>query len=153
LELKKQSLATLTRLFGKAGEFYYNICRGTDEREVTPFHERKSVGTERTFEKDLTTRFERITELYYIAKELEERLRESQFKGKTLTLKIKFHDFEQITRSRTFGDYITGFQSILKNAKEILASVKTERTSIRLMGLTISNTNLKPLHRQLTIDF
>ena len=153
LDLKKLSQATLMRLFGKAGEFYYNICRGNDEREVTPYHERKSVGTERTFEKDLTTRFERITELYYIAKELEERLKESAFKGKTLTLKIKFHDFEQISKSKTFGEYITDFHSILKNAKELLASIKTERTSIRLMGLTISNSNIKPLHRQLTIDF
>jgi len=155
LDLKKQSLATLKRLFGKAGDFYYNICRGIDEREVTPYHKRKSVGTERTFEKDLTTRFERIAELYHIAKELEERLKESEFQGKTLTLKIKFHDFEQISRSKTFDNYITDFHSILNHAKTLLAGIKTDRTSIRLMGLTISNanSNIKPLHRQLTIDF
>ena len=153
LDLKKLSLATLTRLFGKAGEFYYNICRGIDERKITPFHERKSVGTERTFEKNLTTQFERITELYHIAKELEDRLKEAKFKGKTLTLKIKFHNFEQISRSKTFDDNIADFHAILNSAKELLASIKTERTSIRLMGLTISNSNIKPLHRQLTIDF
>ncbi|MDR2125310.1 MAG: DNA polymerase IV [Prevotellaceae bacterium] len=153
LDLKRLSTFTLKRLFGKAGEFYYNICRGIDEREVSPYYERKSVGTERTFAKNLTTRFERITELYHISKELDERLKESNFTGKTLTLKIKFHDFEQISRSKTFDDYIIDFHSILTNAKEILSSIKTERTSIRLMGLTISNTNTKPLNRQLTIDF
>lgn len=153
LDLKKLSQASLIRLFGKSGEFYYNICRGIDERKVTPYHERKSVGTERTFEKDLTTQFERISELYFIAKELEERLIESGFKGKTLTVKIKFHNFEQISRSKTFDKYITDFHSILHNAKELLANVKTERTSIRLMGLTVSNANSKPLHRQLTFDF
>ena len=153
-DLKQKSLPTLLRLFGKVGEFYYNICRGIDERKVTPNYERKSVGTERTFLKNLTTKFERIAELYHIAKELELRLNESKFKGKTLTLKIKFHDFEQISRSKTFDDYIVNFDLILKSAKELLASIKTERTSIRLMGLTISNSaNAKPLHRQLTIAF
>ena len=153
-DLKQKSLSTLLRLFGKVGEFYYNICRGIDERKVTPNYERKSVGTERTFLKNLTTKFERIAELYHIAKELELRLNESKFKGKTLTLKIKFHDFEQISRSKTFDDYIVNFDLILKSAKELLASIKTERTSIRLMGLTISNSaNAKPLHRQLTIAF
>jgi DNA polymerase-4 len=153
LDLKKLSLPTLKRLFGKAGEFYYNICRGIDERKVTPYSERKSVGTERTFLKNITTQFERVTELYYITKDLDERLKESNFKGKTLTLKIKFHNFDQISRSKTFDDYIVDFHSILTNAKELLSHIKTERTSIRLMGLTISNTNPKPLNRQLTIDF
>ncbi|MDR1347285.1 MAG: DNA polymerase IV [Prevotellaceae bacterium] len=152
-DLKKLSLPTLKRLFGKAGEFYYSICRGIDERAVTPDYERKSVGTERTFLKNITTQFERITELYHIAKELDERLKESNFKGKTLTLKIKFHNFEQISRSKTFDDYIVDFHSILNNAKEMLSHIKTERTSIRLMGLTISNANTKPSNRQLTIDF
>ncbi|MDR1984609.1 MAG: DNA polymerase IV [Prevotellaceae bacterium] len=153
LDLKNLSLPTLKRLFGKAGEFYYNICRGIDERKVTPYYERKSVGTERTFLKNLTTHFERITELYHIAKELDERLKESNFKGKTLTLKIKFHDFDQISRSKTFDDFIVDFHSILTSAKDILSNIKTERTSIRLMGLTVSNSNIKPASRQLTIDF
>ncbi|MDR0420256.1 MAG: DNA polymerase IV [Prevotellaceae bacterium] len=152
-DLKKLSLSTLKRLFGKAGEFYYNICRGIDERTVTPDYERKSVGTERTFLKNITTQFERITELYHIAQELNERLKEANFKGKTLTLKIKFHNFEQISRSKTFDDYIVEFHSILSTAKELLSNIKTERTSIRLMGLTVSNTNIKSLNRQLTIDF
>ncbi|MDR2652627.1 MAG: DNA polymerase IV [Prevotellaceae bacterium] len=153
LDLKKLSAFTLKRLFGKAGEFYYNICRGIDERKVTPYYERKSVGTERTFSKNITTQFERITELYHIAKELDERLKESNFAGKTLTLKIKFHNFDQISRSKTFDDYIVDFHSILTNAKEMLSNIKTERTSIRLMGLTVSNANTKPSNRQLTIDF
>jgi DNA polymerase-4 len=153
LDLKKLSRQTLVRLFGKTGEFYYNICRGIDEREVSSYYERKSVGTERTFSKNLTNKFERIVELYHIAKELDERLKESAFRGKTLTLKIKFHNFEQISRSKTFDDYIVDFDFILHNAKELLASIKTEYTSIRLMGLTISNSNVKPANRQLTIDF
>jgi DNA polymerase-4 len=152
-DLKKMSLLTLKRLFGKPGEFYYSICRGIDERKVSPYNERKSVGTERTFLKNLTTQFERITELYHIAKELDERLKESNFSGKTLTLKIKFHDFNQISRSKTFDDYIVDFRSILTNSKEMLLNIETERTSIRLMGLTVSNTHIKPSNRQLTIDF
>lgn len=153
-DLQQQSLASLTRMFGKQGQYYYNICRGIDDRDVNPERERKSVGTERTYEKDLVTDFERIAELYKLAVELMERLKEADFKGKTLTLKVKFHDHEQHTHSHTDSRYFDDFGLLLQRAKRLLAGMTLERRSIRLMGLAVSNPmsgERKPV--QLTIDF
>lgn len=153
-DIQLQSLVSLTRMFGKQGEYYYNISRGIDGRNVNPERERKSVGTERTYEKDLVTNFERIAELYKLAVELMERLKEVDFKGKTLTLKVKFHDHEQHTHSHTDSRYFNDFDFMLQRAKKLLAGMSLERRSIRLMGLTVSNPvsgEGKPV--QLTIDF
>ncbi len=78
-DLKKWDMVAMVRNFGKAGVFFYEIVRGKDDRPVEPDQERKSVGTELTYEKDLTTRFEVIAELYKIEKELMERLEHSEY--------------------------------------------------------------------------
>jgi DNA polymerase-4 len=127
------------RNFGKAGVFFYDIVRGIDERPVEPDQERKSVGTELTYEKDLTTRFEVIAELYKLEKELMERLEHSEATGRTITLKVKFSDFRQITRSKTLQNYIREFDALHKEVSEIRKSLKLEGTRIRLLGLSISN--------------
>jgi DNA polymerase-4 len=138
-DLKKLDLISLVRNFGKPGVFFYDIVRGIDERPVVPDQERKSVGTELTYEKDLTTRFEVIAELYKLEKELMERLEHSETMGRTITLKIKFSDFKQITRSKTLQNYIRDFDTLHKEVSEIRQSLKLEGTRIRLLGLSISN--------------
>ena len=138
-DLKKMDLASLVRNFGKTGNFYYEIARGIDERPVVTDSERKSVGTELTYEKDLTTRFEIIAELYKVEKELIKRLQHSDAAGRTITLKIKFSDFRQITRSRTLQSYIRDFDTLHKTVSEIRKSLKLEGTRIRLIGVSISN--------------
>src|SRR5512133_3820975 len=100
-DLKEWDLVSLVRNFGKAGVFFYDIVRGIDDRPVEPGQERKSFGTELTFEKDLTTRFEIIAELYKLEKKLMERLESDGISGRTITLKIKFSHFRQITRTNT----------------------------------------------------
>jgi DNA polymerase-4 len=138
-DLKKWDMVSLVRNFGKAGVFFYEIVRGIDERPVEPDQERKSVGTELTYEKDLTTRFEIIAELYKLEKELMERLEHSETTGRTLTLKIKFSDFRQITRSRTLQHYIRDFNTLHKEVSEIRKSLDLEGSRIRLLGVTVSN--------------
>jgi DNA polymerase-4 len=138
-DLKAWDLVSLVRNFGKAGVFFYNIVRGIDNRPVESDQERKSIGTEITFEKDLTTRFEIIAELYKIEKELIERLSSSEATGKTITLKIKFSDFTQITRSKTLQNYIRDFNTLHKEVTLIRKSVKLEGTRIRLLGITVSS--------------
>jgi DNA polymerase-4 len=138
-DLKKWDRVSLVRNFGKAGVFFYDIVRGIDERPVEPDQERKSVGTELTYEKDLTTRFEVIAELYKLEKELMERLEHSEATGRTITLKVKFSDFRQITRSKTLQNYIREFDALHKEVSEIRKSLKLEGTRIRLLGLSISN--------------
>jgi DNA polymerase-4 len=138
-DLKKWDLVSLVRNFGKPGVFFHEIVRGIDERPVEPDQERKSVGTELTYDKDLTTRFEVIAELYKLEKELMERLEHAETTGRTITLKIKFSDFRQITRSKTLQNYVRDFDSLHKEVSEIRKSLKLEGSRIRLLGLSISN--------------
>jgi DNA polymerase IV len=138
-DLKKWDLASLVRNFGKAGVFFFDIVRGIDDRPVEADQERKSVGTELTYEKDLITRFEVIAELYRLEKELMERLEHSETTGRTVTMKVKFSDFRQITRSKTLQNYIRDFETLHKEVSEIRKSLKLEGSRIRLLGLTISN--------------
>jgi DNA polymerase-4 len=138
-DLKKWDLPSLVRNFGKAGKFYYDIARGIDDRPVETDSERKSIGTELTYEKDLKTRFEIIAELYKVEKELMDRISQAGITGRTITVKVKFSDFRQITRSRTLMHYIRDFGTLHKEVSEIRKSLKLEGTRIRLLGVTISN--------------
>jgi DNA polymerase-4 len=138
-DLKKWELPDLIRNFGKTGKFYYEIVRGIDDRPVETDSERKSIGTELTYEKDLTTSFELIAELYKVEKELMKRLKHAETTGKTLTLKIKFSDFTQITRSRTLRHYIRNFDTLHREVTEIRKTLELEGTKIRLLGVSVSN--------------
>ena len=138
-QLQQYSLETLVRKFGKAGRAYYDFAHGVDLRPVEAVRVRKSVGCERTLEKDVAVRSSAIIELYHVAKELEERLKRTGFAGNTLTLKIKFHDFVQITRSVTQAQDFTSFGRLYPQAKALLKGVDYENHPIRLIGLTVSH--------------
>ena len=139
IDLKKQSRAALIRHFGKVGDFYYNISRAIDNRPVNPERIRKSVGAEYTFDKDLTSSFEIIAELYKIELKLMERIKKANCKGRTLTLKIKYANFEQITRSKTYSGIIEDFDDLHKKSRELIQSFDLSDVKIRLLGLTVSN--------------
>jgi DNA polymerase-4 len=138
-DLKQWDQVALVRNFGKAGLFFYDIVRGIDERPVETDQERKSVGTEITYEKDLKTQFELIAELYRLEKELIDRLEHSGTTGRTITLKVKFADFHQITRSKTLQHYIRDFETLHKEVSEIRKTLDLEGKRIRLLGVTVSN--------------
>jgi DNA polymerase-4 len=138
-DLKQWDLLSLIRNFGKAGKFYFDIVRGIDDRPVETNSERKSIGTELTYEKDLTTRFEIIAELYKVERELMERLEHSGTTGRTVTVKVKFSDFRQITRSKTLQNYIRNFEMLHNEVSEIRKSLNLEGSKIRLLGVSISN--------------
>ncbi len=156
-QLKRCSQEFLTRNFGKAGNLYHDFARGIDTREVEPVRVRKSVGCEHTFEKDLTTPAGLLIELWHVADELIRRLRKAAFHGHTLTLKIKFHDFTQRTRSASVPGELRTMQDILPQAKRLLQDFRLTDYRVRLMGLSVSNpvgepeTLREPL--QLTLDF
>jgi DNA polymerase IV len=138
-DLKNWELPALLRNFGKAGKFYFDIVRGIDDRPVETDSERKSIGTELTYEKDLTSRFEIIAELYKVEKELMERLKNAETSGRTITLKIKFSDFKQITRSKTLQNYILDFETLHREVSDIRKSLKLDSSKIRLLGVSVSN--------------
>lgn len=105
-DLKQIERFELVRQFGKSGNYYYEICRGEDNRQVEPYRERKSVGAEETFATDLFGHDELEKEMLQIADTLWERYSRSGAKAKTLTLKYKYADFEQHTRSKTSPAWI-----------------------------------------------
>lgn len=138
-QLRTCSLEMLVRHFGKAGTIYYDFSRGVDNRPVEAERIRKSVGCERTLEKDISLTSSVIIELYHVATELVGRLARSRFKGNTLTLKIKFHDFTQKTRSITVHHELTVLADILPLAKQLLKDIEYTEHPIRLIGLSVSN--------------
>ncbi len=138
-QLRARSLDTLQAAFGKAGSLYYEFVRGIDLRPVEAVRVRKSIGCEHTLEKDISVRSSVIIELYHTAVELVERLSDKDFQGNTLTLKIKFYDFSQITRSITQHEKLTDLKTILPLAKQLLKEVDYEHHPIRLIGLSVSN--------------
>ena len=138
-QLRDYSLQGLTTAFGKAGQMFYDFARGIDNRPVVTDWVRKSVGCERTYEHDLTTPPAVIIEIYHLVLELLERLHRSQFQGHTLTLKVKFQDFTQITRSVTSPESLLTKEQILPLAKQLFQKVLLEGHTIRLLGLSVSN--------------
>lgn len=138
-DLRQWSLDGLIREFGKIGQLYYDFSRGIDLRPVEAVRMRKSIGCERTLDHDISTRAAVIVELYHTAEELIRRLSAKDFCGNTLTLKIKFSDFSQITRSITLEEDLLTMKVILPLAKRLLAEVHYEDHPIRLIGLSVSN--------------
>lgn len=138
-DLKALSEEKLYNLFGKSGLYYYQIVRGQDHRKVSPNRETKSIGAENTFEKDLTQLEEMITALEKIAEEVVRRLEKNRLSGKTITLKIKFHNFEQITRSKTLMQTTRELPLILRTIRDLLEAVYTQDFEVRLLGITLSN--------------
>ena len=157
-DLRKQSLQHLTEVFGKMGQVFYNFARGIDERPVVSEWERKSVSCEQTFSHDISDPMAATIELYHTVLELERRIKKNTFEGHTLTLKVKFQDFQQITRSITVEQVLRTKDDILPLAKQLLQQVEFSSHPIRLLGLGVSNQRGEsevPISRwiQLKIDF
>ena len=113
VDLKERLLSELTGYFGKSGQYYYKIARGEDDRVVEPNRVRKSIGAENSFAQDLSDRTQMLLELEQIALVLKERIDKHQAMGRTLTVKIKFSDYQQITRSRTLLTPISELSEII----------------------------------------
>jgi len=154
-DLKKISKLELIKKFGKQGAYYYDICRAIDNREVKPDRLRKSVGAEKTFETDLNNKKEIEEELIKIAEKLITRIEKVELYGKTITVKIKFHDFKVITRSKTIGFEIKSLKILKKLSLELFRNEKFENIKIRLIGISVSNFTIKNsnIPIQLTFDF
>ena len=137
-DLRQRELLDLVRLFGKSGSFFYDIVRGIDHRSVQPMRGRKSVGAEHTFEHDLVEPSEISQAIDYLAETLWSRLDRKEYYGRTLTLKIKFADFEQITRSHTQAHALDSHDQIRHLAHQILVATPLPK-AVRLLGLAVAN--------------
>ncbi|MCB0488037.1 MAG: DNA polymerase IV [Cyclobacteriaceae bacterium] len=137
-DLKALTAQEMEKHFGKSGRFYYQIVRGIDNRPVQPHRQVKSVGAEDTFAYDLEELSDLLTELDRIAQLVIDRLQRNKLKGRTLTLKVKYHDFRQITRSKSSSSPID-WEDIASIAKELMKANYEQKQPIRLLGITLSN--------------
>lgn len=140
LELKNKSLEFLEKHFGKSGSYYYHVVRGIHNSEVKSSRIAKSVAAEHTFEVNLSSEIFMLEQLEKIANSLERRLKKHNVSGKTVTLKIKYSDFTQQTRSKTLPYFIADKGLILETVKELLYQERM-KDSVRLLGISMSNLN------------
>ncbi|WP_422089930.1 DNA polymerase IV [Tenacibaculum ovolyticum] len=155
LDLKKKSLNELSLLFGKSGLHYYNIVRGIHNSKVKPNRIRKSIAAETTFNENLSSEIFMLERLDRIANELEQRMKKSNTKGKTITLKIKYSDFTQQTRSKTIDHYIQEKKEFYPIIKDLLFQ-ELLKNSVRLLGISFSNLDTEkkePIWVQLKFKF
>ena len=138
-DLKKLREDELVQYFGKVGRFYYQIVRGIDDRPVQPSRETKSVGAEDTFARDLLTFEEMMNELERISMLVYERLERKKLKGRTITLKIKYSNFKQITRSFSLPEPVGEAQLIIDTVEKLLTEAFIEGNPVRLLGVSLSN--------------
>lgn len=154
-DLRHWSEADLVQRFGKVGRFYYRVARGQDDRPVTPNRIRKSIGAEKSFSPDLDTLTAMETALETLAERVGQRIQEQQRGGYTLTLKLKYSDYRQITRSHTQSRLMRHPQTLFTLGKTLLHQHLEPDSKVRLLGLAVSN--LEPLPSevsfiQLTLD-
>jgi DNA polymerase-4 len=139
-DLKSKDVAFLEKHFGKSGAFYYNVVRGIHNSEVKASRVTKSVAAEHTFDVNLSSEIFMLEQLEKIAVSLEKRLKKYNISGKTVTLKIKYSDFTQQTRSKTLPYFISDKSLILETVEELLYQERM-KDSVRLLGISLNNLN------------
>ena len=136
-DMRNQTLEFMTANFGKAGAYYYWISRGIDERPVRANRIRKSVGAENTFSQDLADYEALAAELQPLIEKVWRHCETTGARGRTATLKVKFSDFELITRSRSVA-VIDSASDLSSLALELLKQLMPPKKAIRLLGISVS---------------
>lgn len=144
-DLRQWDLVALQHAFGKRAPFYYGIARGIDERPVQPVRERKSVGSETTFRRDLASRADMLAALEPLAAKVAASLTEKGLQARTLTLKVKYADFELITRRRTGRLPMREAGDMLPVLDVLLEETEVDRRAVRLLGVTASGLEARDL--------
>lgn len=137
-DLRAKPLPFLQEHFGKSGAWYYRIARGIDDRPVQPDRPRKSIGAEDTFAIDVVELEPARDKLSELAEKVWRHCEGKSVRGRTVTIKIKFSDFEQITRSRTADIAIESLGDLKAASDLLLSQAFPFRRSVRLLGVTVS---------------
>lgn len=141
-DLKKYSRVQLVQIFGKTGGYYYDIIHCEYDNPVTPHRIRKSVGSEITFSEDLTDESKMLSEIEKLTQSVVDWLVKKNIKGKTITLKIKYHDFVSRTRSRTIQHHTNSFADIYSTVKDLFNNPHIPEKPVRLLGVSVSNLDI-----------
>jgi DNA polymerase-4 len=138
-DLRRQTLEFLEQHFGKSGEWFYAIARGEDDRPVSPNRERKSSGSETTFSRDHTEPEEIEAGVLEMADDVWGWCEKAQSFGRTVTVKIKWADFQRSTRSRSFPTPVTTQAALREASLDLIRSVFPPPKGVRLVGVTVSS--------------
>lgn len=138
-DLMDKSLAFLTENFGKSGPYFYGIARGIDHRQVKPDRVRKSIGSEDTLAQDIALLEPAKAEIATLVSKIWAYCGARNMTAKTVTVKVKYSDFQQITRSRTQSLCFNSEAELLEIAEALLETVYPFRKGVRLLGVTLSS--------------
>jgi DNA polymerase-4 len=139
LDMRNQSLEFMQTNFGKAGSYYYWISRGVDNREVRADRIRKSVGAENTFSTDLTDFDAMAAELRSLIDKVWRHCEDKGLRARTVTLKVKFNDFEIITRSRSVPAAVSSRNELEHLLIALLQKEMPVPKPVRLLGVSLSS--------------
>jgi len=150
-ELRQTPVTFLEKKFGKQGVNMHQLAMGVDERDVIPEHDVKSIGHEQTFPHDITSLDAAKKELLALGNKVARRMRRKGVTGKTVTLKVKYNDFVQITRSTTLPKRTDDGLEIYSTACRLLEKTEVAIKPIRLLGISLSQLNLLGMGIQLSL--
>ncbi|MDQ6978548.1 MAG: hypothetical protein Q9M09_00035 [Mariprofundaceae bacterium] len=154
-DLHGWSRTALQEVLGHSADYFYQAARGIDHRPVKKSQARKSLGKETTFARDILDTQLLLTHAEALAEKVCVRLEDCELKPKTITLKVKYNDFTQITRSFTQSRALTNLAEIKALLPELLVLTDAGTRAIRLIGITASNFENKdgvyPLSKQLPL--
>ena len=150
-ELRQMPVKVLERKIGKHGVKIHLLAMGIDERDVIPDHDVKSIGHEQTFSQDIISLNPAQKELLALSNKVARRMRHKGLKGKTITLKVKYFDFVQITRSATLPKFIDDGFEIYSVACRLLKKTEITKKPIRLLGISLSQLSFSGIGTQLSL--
>jgi DNA polymerase-4 len=138
-DLRAQSLGFLQQHFGKAAAWYVAVANGEDDRPVVADRPRKSSGSETTFDHDLTAAADIEAGVKAMVDEVWDWCHTAQAFGRTVTVKVKYADFQQVTRSRSFPTAVTGHDLLREASLDLVRTLLPTAKGVRLLGVTVSN--------------
>ncbi|MCU0666966.1 MAG: DNA polymerase IV [Candidatus Omnitrophica bacterium] len=138
-DLAQKEKGELVREFGKNGEWFWEMARGIDQSEVETDREAKSISNETTFEKDTNDKSAIISALASLCEQVSDRLREANFKCRTVTLKVRLEDFKTYTRSLTIPDSTNFSEVLIKTIRKLFEDFEVKNCKVRLVGVKASN--------------
>jgi DNA polymerase-4 len=137
-DIARLSPQVLTRLYGKVGQTLHEHSRGIDNSPITPYHRRKSIGAEHTFNEDVLDPTRVLATLKYLSQKVAQQLREQVFMTKTVTFKLRYADFVTVTRT-AHCDYSNADHTLYKLAERCFSDLYTRRVRVRLVGISASD--------------
>lgn len=158
-DLRDMPLEQLVRQFGKSGPWFHRLAHGDDPRPVSPDRRRKSIGSETTLFPDLTTTEDCRATLAEQAADVWAHVEKYQARGRTVTVKLRYHDYVTLTRAHSLAQPVPDLASLIRTAESLLEPLMPPARGVRLIGVTLSNLDLPEDHlddtdspRQLELD-